>query len=201
MPGKEAVLAQLETLKAKVLTCQECGLRAGCQQVVFGEGFPGLLVIGEGPGADEDCLGRPFVGKAGQLLDKMLASGGFDRKQNTFIANVVKCRPPGNRAPTLTECLACLPKLLEQIAILQPKVVLLLGATALRGVLGVKEGITKIRGSWIEQNGIWYLPTFHPAALLRDPRRKTDVWADIQTVSHKYRELVDPAHLSPFISA
>ncbi len=159
------------------------------------------MVIGEGPGADEDRLGRPFVGKAGQLLDKILASGGFDRHRNAYIANVVKCRPPGNRVPTPTECLACLPYLREQMYILQPKVVLLLGATALRGVLGVTEGITKARGNWIEQDGVWYLPTFHPAALLRDPRRKVEVWADIQSLFWKYRELVDPQHTSPFIPA
>ncbi len=195
------ILAELAALKAKVVNCRACGLRAGCQQVVFGEGYPGLMVIGEGPGADEDRLGRPFVGKAGQLLDKILASGGFDRHRNAYIANVVKCRPPGNRVPTPTECLACLPYLREQMYILQPKVVLLLGATALRGVLGVTEGITKARGNWIEQDGVWYLPTFHPAALLRDPRRKVEVWADIQSLFWKYRELVDPQHTSPFIPA
>lgn len=195
------ILAELAALKAKVVNCRACGLRAGCQQVVFGEGYPGLMVIGEGPGADEDRLGRPFVGKAGQLLDKILASGGFDRHRNAYIANVVKCRPPGNRVPTPTECLACLPYLREQMYILQPKVVLLLGATALRGVLGVTEGITKARGNWIEQDGVWYLPAFHPAALLRDPRRKVEVWADIQSLFWKYRELVDPQHTSPFIPA
>lgn len=195
------ILAELAAFKAKVVNCRACGLRAGCQQVVFGEGYPGLMVIGEGPGADEDRLGRPFVGKAGQLLDKILASGGFDRHRNAYIANVVKCRPPGNRVPTPTECLACLPYLREQMYILQPKVVLLLGATALRGVLGVTEGITKARGNWIEQDGVWYLPTFHPAALLRDPRRKVEVWADIQSLFWKYRELVDPQHTSPFIPA
>ncbi len=195
------ILAELAALKAKVVNCRACGLRAGCQQVVFGEGYPGLMVIGEGPGADEDRLGRPFVGKAGQLLDKILASGGFDRHRNAYIANVVKCRPPGNRVPTPTERLACLPYLREQMYILQPKVVLLLGATALRGVLGVTEGITKARGNWIEQDGVWYLPTFHPAALLRDPRRKVEVWADIQSLFWKYRELVDPQHTSPFIPA
>ncbi|HOQ23925.1 MAG TPA: uracil-DNA glycosylase [Bacillota bacterium] len=198
---QEMILAELAALKAKVVNCRACGLRAGCQQVVFGEGYPGLMVIGEGPGADEDRLGRPFVGKAGQLLDKILASGGFDRHRNAYIANVVKCRPPGNRVPTPTECLACLPYLREQMYILQPKVVLLLGATALRGVLGVTEGITKARGNWIEQDGVWYLPTFHPAALLRDPRRKVEVWADIQSLFWKYRELVDPQHTSPFIPA
>ena len=152
------ILAELAALKAKVVNCRACGLRAGCQQVVFGEGYPGLMVIGEGPGADEDRLGRPFVGKAGQLLDKILASGGFDRHRNAYIANVVKCRPPGNRVPTPTECLACLPYLREQMYILQPKVVLLLGATALRGVLGVTEGITKARGTGLNRTASGICP-------------------------------------------
>ena len=194
----DLITAQLEELKKEVLTCRNCGLRDGCQQVVFGEGYPGLLVIGEGPGADEDRLGRPFVGKAGQLLDKILAAGGFDRNKNAYIANVVKCRPPGNRVPTPAESLACLPHLHAQMRILQPKIVLLLGATALRYVLQSTDGITKARGKWEERDGVFYLPTYHPAALLREPRRKIEVWADIQDLVKKYRELVDPNHYSPY---
>ncbi len=194
----DQITAQLDELKAKVLSCQACRLRAGCQQVVFGEGQPGLMVIGEGPGADEDRLGRPFVGAAGQLLDKILAAGGFKREVNAYIANVVKCRPPGNRLPSTEESAACLPYLHEQIQILQPKIILLLGATALRSVLQSTEGITKLRGKWQEQEGILYMPTFHPAALLRDPRRKPAVWEDIQEIVKKYRELVDPKHYSPY---
>ncbi|HEX2954584.1 MAG TPA: uracil-DNA glycosylase [Bacillota bacterium] len=192
------VMESLEELRASVLKCTACGLRAGCQQVVFGEGHPGLFVIGEGPGADEDRLGRPFVGAAGQLLDKILAAGGFDRNQNAYIANIVKCRPPGNRAPVPEERATCLPFLRAQMSILQPRIVLLLGATALQGILEEKQGITKVRGHWVERDGIFYMPTFHPAALLRDPRRKVEVWEDIQKVVAKYRELVDPEHQSPY---
>jgi uracil-DNA glycosylase family 4 len=189
----------MRELEERVLVCNSCRLRGGCTQVVFGEGYPGLMVIGEGPGAEEDRLGRPFVGTAGQLLDKILAAGGFDRNRNAFIANIVKCRPPGNRIPQPDECTACLPYLREQMNLLQPKVVLLLGATAFKNILQVKEGITKCRGTWFERDDIWYMPTFHPAALLRDPRRKPEVWEDIQKVYQKYRQLVDPNHSSPFI--
>lgn len=191
-------MESLAELKASVVKCTACGLRAGCQQVVFGEGCPGLFVIGEGPGADEDRLGRPFVGAAGQLLDKILAAGGFDRNKNAYIANIVKCRPPGNRAPLPDERAACMPFLRAQISILQPKIILLLGATALQGILQEKQGITKVRGRWVERDGIFYMPTFHPAALLRDPRRKVEVWEDIQKVVAKYREIVDPEHKSPY---
>jgi uracil-DNA glycosylase family 4 len=192
------IQAELAHLAEEVLTCRRCGLREGCKQVVFGEGHPGLMVIGEGPGAEEDLQGRPFVGAAGQLLDKILASGGFDRNVNAYIANVVKCRPPANRIPNPQECAACLPHLQAQMEILQPKVVLLMGATALRAVLQCPQGITRLRGNWQERDGIYYMPTFHPAALLRDPRRKVEVWHDIQHLVTKYREIVDPDHTSPF---
>lgn len=194
----QETMAKLSQLEKEVLTCERCGLRKGCQQVVFGEGRPGLMVIGEGPGADEDRLGRPFVGAAGQLLDKILAAGGFDRRENAYIANVVKCRPPANRIPTAQECALCLPHLEAQLKILQPKIVLLLGATALHAVLQVPQGITRLRGNWQEKDGVFYMPTFHPAALLRDPRRKIEVWQDIQNLVAKYREVVDSGHTSPF---
>ena len=189
---------ELAHLAEEVLTCKRCGLREGCKQVVFGEGHPGLMIIGEGPGAEEDLQGRPFVGAAGQLLDKILASGGFDRNLNAYIANVVKCRPPANRIPNPQECAACLPHLQAQMEILKPKIVLLMGATALRGVLQSPQGITRLRGNWQERDGVYYMPTFHPAALLRDPRRKVDVWQDIQKLVTKYREIVDQDHTSPF---
>ena len=120
------------------------------------------MVIGEGPGAEEDRLGRPFVGAAGQLLDKILAAGGFDRQVNAYIANVVKCRPPSNRVPTAQECAACLPHLEAQIKILKPKIVLLLGATALQAVLKTPQGITRLRGKWQERDGIYYHAHFPP---------------------------------------
>lgn len=189
---------KLQRLGEEVKSCQRCRLREGCRQTVFGEGEPGLLVIGEGPGADEDIQGRPFVGKAGQLLDQILASCGFDRQRNAFIANVVKCRPPENRAPLPDEAEACLPFLYRQIELMNPKIIMLLGATALRYVLSM-EGITKARGHFVEKDGLLYMPTFHPAALLRDPSKKKEVWLDVQQVFHKYRELVDADHTSPYI--
>lgn len=189
----------MEHLAEVVTSCNRCGLRAGCQQVVFGEGVwpSGLMCIGEGPGADEDRLGRPFVGKAGQLLDRILEASGFDRKRNCYIANVVKCRPPGNRVPEPAEREACWPNLRAQIRLVQPKIVVLLGATALQALISPQARITRMRGQWIERDGIWFMPTYHPAALLRDPSKKRDVWEDMKQVIYKYRELVDPNHYSP----
>lgn len=194
-------LPSLDQLANKVRACQQCALRASCTQVVFGEGAGSarLLCIGEGPGADEDHLGRPFVGRAGQLLDRILAVSGFDRGRNCYIANVVKCRPPGNRAPLPEEREACWPNLRAQIRLLRPAIVVLLGATALQSVIDPKARITAMRGTWIEREGIQFMPTFHPAALLRDPRRKREVWEDFKQVIHRYRELVDPDHVSPYV--
>ncbi|MFZ5818170.1 MAG: uracil-DNA glycosylase [Bacillota bacterium] len=192
-------LPDLDALATVVQGCTACGLRAGCSQVVFGEGVPAaqLMCIGEGPGADEDRLGRPFVGKAGQLLDRILEVSGFDRGRNCYIANVVKCRPPGNRVPAPEEREACWPNLRAQIRLIRPKIILLLGATALQGVIDPQARITRMRGQWIEREGIWFMPTYHPAALLRDPSRKRDVWEDMKAVIRKYRELVDPHHHAP----
>lgn len=188
----------LEQLENEVGQCRRCRLREGCRQTVFGEGQPGLMVIGEGPGAGEDIQGRPFVGRAGQLLDQILASGGFDRRRNAYIANIVKCRPPENRAPQPDEASLCISFLQRQIEVLKPRIIMLLGATALKYMLNM-EGITKARGHWVEKDGLLFMPTFHPAALLRDPSKKKDVWHDIQLIFHKYRELVDPQHSSPHI--
>lgn len=176
--------------------CQACGLRQSCKGVVFGQGAidARLMVIGEGPGADEDRLGLPFVGKAGQLLDRILAAGGFDRNRNVYIANVVKCRPPGNRTPLPEERDACLPILREQFRRIRPPVVLLLGATALQAIVAPDARITQAHGHWVEKGGVWFMPTYHPAALLRNPELKKDVWNDLQMVIAKYRELVNPEH-------
>ena len=192
-------LPDMDSLARVVQGCQACRLRAGCTQVVFGDGVPTakLLCIGEGPGADEDRIGRPFVGKAGQLLDRILEASGFDRTQNCYIANVVKCRPPGNRAPEPDERAACWPNLRAQIRLIQPRIVVLLGATALQALIDPEARITRMRGQWIEKEGIWFMPTYHPAALLRDPSKKRDVWTDMKAVIRKYRELVDPQHRSP----
>jgi len=182
--AKSASLADLE---AAIRGCLKCALGPGRLNFVFGEGDPraGLMFIGEGPGRDEDLQGRPFVGKAGELLDKMIGAIGLSR-QEVYIANVVKCRPPDNRTPLPDEATACLGYLRRQIELIQPKVIVTLGATPLRELVGLKEGITKVRGQWkrIETGGrsIPVMPTFHPAYVLRqytqDVRRA--VWGDLK---------------------
>jgi DNA polymerase len=186
----------LDQLEAAVVQCRNCGLRSGCSGVVFGEGSPTarLVLCGEGPGAEEDRQLRPFVGAAGQLLDKILAACGFDRFTHAYILNVVKCRPPRNRVPEPEEREACRPNLEAQLRILQPRIVVLLGATAVQTLIDPQARITRLRGQWIEKNGVWYMPTYHPAALLRNPAYKKDAWHDFKLVIDKYRELIDPAH-------
>ena len=186
-------LAQLATFAG---TCQRCPLRKGCKQVVVSAGVTTakLMLVGEGPGADEDAQGLPFVGKAGQLLDNILYAGGFSRQDNVYITNVVKCRPPGNRIPTEEERQACLSILRQQYRLLQPKIVLLLGATAVQTVIDPQARITKVRGQWVEKDGVWFMPTYHPAALLRNEMLKKDVWDDMKQVIQRYREVVDANH-------
>lgn len=187
---------QMAVLKQKTEACQACSLQQQRTQVVFGEGAlrKGLMVIGEGPGQDEDIQGKPFVGRAGKLLDLILESCGFSRQANTYIANIVKCRPPGNRIPLPEEREACMPLLQEQIQIAEPKILLLLGATALQGLVDPKAKIGANRGHWIDWQGIQLMPTYHPAALLRNPNLKGIVWEDMKLVIDKFRELVDPGH-------
>ncbi len=172
----------LDELRLMSLTCRNCGLHERRTNVVFGEGNPNadLMFIGEGPGMDEDAQGRPFVGAAGQLLTKMINAMQFNR-DDVYIANVVKCRPPNNRVPLPDEAGACMPYLRRQIALIQPKVIVLLGATPLQYVLG-QTGIMRRRGQWGEYNGIKVMPTYHPAFLLRRPEAKRDVWNDLQEV-------------------
>jgi DNA polymerase len=140
------------------------------------------MFVGEGPGADEDAQGLPFVGKAGQLLDRMIAAMGLDRDE-VYVCNVVKCRPPNNRKPDRDEMRACAPYLREQIDLVDPRVIVALGATALEGLLGIGGGITRLRGTWRLYDGrISVMPTFHPAYLLRQPSAKRQVWEDLQAV-------------------
>lgn len=188
-PATEAVVgaASLAELQGAIQGCLACPLGPGRLKFVFGEGAPAarLMFVGEGPGRDEDLQGRPFVGKAGELLDRMIAALGMSREQ-TYIANVVKCRPPDNRTPTPEEARACLGYLHRQIELVQPAVIVTLGATPLRELVGVSEGITRARGQWrrarIGGREIPVMPTFHPAYVLRqytqDVRRA--VWADLQ---------------------
>lgn len=194
-------IATMTELEQVVLDCSRCGLRAGCSQVVFADGVPEarLMLVGEGPGAEEDRLGRPFVGKAGQLLDKILAAAGYDRTQNVYIANAVKCRPPGNRIPEPDERAACWANLRAQIRLVRPAIIVLLGATALQTVIDPKARVTRSRGTWFEHEGIPCMPTYHPAALLRDPNLKRPCWEDFKAVVRRYREVVDPDHTAPHV--
>lgn len=184
----------LAALSAQVLACRSCPLCERRNNVVFGEGNPqaDLMFIGEGPGFDEDRLGRPFVGKAGQLLDKMILAMQFSREE-VYICNIVKCRPPDNRVPMPEEAAACLPYLVKQIELVSPKVIVLLGATAAHYLLGMQEGITRLRGRWLDYQGIPVMPTYHPAFLLRKPESKREAWIDLQQVMAKFNKYHQPA--------
>ncbi len=191
----------LTYLKETVIHCKKCGLAQNRTQVVFGEGMlnAGIMIIGEAPGRDEDIQGRPFVGKSGQLLDKILAACGFTREKHIFISNIVKCRPPDNRVPTPQEAEACMPWLLRQAELIDPKIVVLLGATALRYIAGADHRITRERGQWIHWQNRLTMPVYHPAALLRDPTLKRETWEDFKKIVFAYRELIDPNHYSAHV--
>jgi len=191
----------LESLRNKVLTCRQCALSQTRNNVIFGEGFvnAGIMIIGEAPGRDEDIQGRPFVGLSGQLLDKIMDACGFTRREHVYISNIVKCRPPDNRVPSPAEAEICLPWLLNQIEIINPKIMILLGATALKYMTGPDLRITRDHGKWISCYDRLTMPVYHPAALLRDPRLKRDTWEDFKNVVFKYRELIDPHHYSAHV--
>lgn len=182
--------SSLEELKGLVAACRRCRLRAGCKQVVFGEGNTqaDLMLVGEGPGQAEDEEGRPFVGAAGQLLNRILAAAGIERSE-VFIANVVKCRPPGNRLPLPDEVRACRPYLEAQLRLIKPRIVVCLGALAAQTLISPALRITRDRGKWVEKDGLLIMPTFHPAALLRDPSKKRPTWEDFQAVVRRYQPL------------
>ncbi len=177
----------LTSLRAAAMQCHACPLCETRTNVVFGDGNPHaeLMFIGEGPGESEDLQGLPFVGRAGELLTRMIAAMGFDRQKDVYIANIVKCRPPGNRNPEESEAVACMPWLERQIELIQPKVLVLLGAVPLLYLLN-KRGITKLHGQWFDYKGIKALPTFHPAYLLRNPPAKADAWKDLQVVMREF---------------
>ncbi len=177
-------VAALRAIREDLGDCTRCVLhKQGRKQIVFGVGNPNaeLMFVGEGPGADEDEQGEPFVGRAGQLLNKMIEAMGLRREQ-VYIANVVKCRPPGNRTPEKEECDTCSPFLLRQIAAIQPKAIVALGAVAARTLLGLNEPMAKLRGRWFDFRGSRLAVTYHPAYLLRDPRQKGETWKDLQMV-------------------
>lgn len=182
--------ADWEELRRNVAGCMACELSAGRNHTVLGEGNPEakIMFVGEGPGREEDLQGRPFVGPAGQLLDKMLASIALSREE-VYICNVVKCRPPGNRTPKEEEANCCLPYLRQQYVLVQPKILVCLGATAAKYLYDLDIRITRQRGQWREKKGVWFLPTYHPAALLRDAAKKPEAWEDMQAIAAKMREL------------
>ncbi|HYX30620.1 MAG TPA: uracil-DNA glycosylase [Pyrinomonadaceae bacterium] len=173
----------LEQIWTDIGDCTRCGLCEGRTQVVntHGNRQARLMFVGEAPGADEDAQGKPFVGRAGQLLTKMIEAMGMKR-EDVIIGNVNRCRPPGNRQPTLEEAAICRPFLFREIAAIQPQVIVVMGNTALRNLLEVREGITRVRGTFQDFRGIKVMPTFHPAYLLRDPSKKRETWEDLKMV-------------------
>ena len=175
-----------EELEEVVKQCRKCRLCETRKNVVFGVGNreADIMFIGEGPGADEDTQGEPFVGKAGKLMNMAFDMLGIKREE-VYIANIVKCRPPNNRNPQDDEAESCLDYLRNQVILVKPKIIVLLGSVALKNILGKEYGITASRGKWLERKGILYMPTWHPAALLRDENKKIDFWKDLKLVKQK----------------
>ncbi len=179
-PDKEGCLIALQN---EIGPCQRCGLHAGRTHIVFGEGNPdaGLMFVGEAPGRDEDLSGHPFVGRAGQLLTRIIQAINLERR-DVYIANIIKCRPPDNRDPEPEEIQTCFPFLERQIDIIRPKVICALGRIAAQVLLDTRAGITGLRGRFYERNGIKIMPTYHPSYLLRNEGRKKETWIDMQMV-------------------
>ena len=188
---------ELEEIKKKCQTCTKCELHKTRHNIVFSDGIPNnkIMLIGEAPGFNEDMQGLPFVGRAGKLLDKILESVGFSRKENIYICNTIKCRPPENRNPEQVEKDACKEYLDKQIEILKPKIILICGAVALNSMLGMKGGITKVRGKWFDgPYNSKMMPIFHPSYLLRNPSHKEGspkwlMWQDIKEIRRYFDTL------------
>jgi uracil-DNA glycosylase len=180
----------LPQIRDELGECVRCKLHETRQHIVFGagDGRAPLMFIGEGPGADEDRTGEPFVGRAGELLDKMIVAMGW-RRDDVYIANVIKCRPPGNRTPEADEVSACQPFLLAQIAAVAPRIIVALGRPAANTLLGNDAPISALRGKFFDCRGAQLMPTFHPAFLLRQPERKRDAWSDLQQVMVELQRL------------
>ncbi len=180
-----------EELEKTMLQCSRCALRSGCTQVVAGQGPKpsAIMFIGEGPGQDEDIQGIPFVGRAGQLLNKILAASEIPREE-VFITNVVKCRPPQNRLPLPDEVRACRGYLEQQIRMVHPNIIVCLGSLATQTLIDSKARITKVRGQWYVRDGIRMMATFHPAALLRNPNYKRPTWEDFKLIRDAYKDLL-----------
>ena len=172
-----------EELEKSIIDCKKCKLCTNRKNIVFGQGNKNakIMFIGEGPGADEDMQGIPFVGKAGKIMDEAFKGIGINR-QDVYIANIVKCRPPSNRDPEEDEVAACLNYLRNQVILIKPQIIVLLGRIALKNILGNEYNISTARGKWVEKKGIMYMPTWHPAALLRDENKKIDFWKDLKEV-------------------
>ena len=178
-------------LEKSIQGCNKCKLSKTRRNIVFGEGNKNarIMFIGEGPGQEEDNQGRPFVGRAGQLMDLAFQTVGIERDE-VYIANIIKCRPPANRNPEEDECTACLDYLRNQVLLIKPQIIVLLGSIALQHILGKEYKITASRGNWIEKKGIKYMPTWHPAALLRDEMKKVDFIKDLQLVLEEIKKKV-----------
>ncbi|HEV7551468.1 MAG TPA: uracil-DNA glycosylase [Candidatus Angelobacter sp.] len=183
----------LKLIREDIGDCTRCRLHKGRTNLVFGVGNVNaeLMFVGEGPGADEDAQGEPFVGRAGQLLNNMISAMGIKR-EDVYIANVVKCRPPSNRTPEKDECDTCSPFLMRQIDVIKPKVIVALGAVAAKNLLAVNDSMANLRGRWYDFRKSKLLVTYHPAYLLRDPRQKKEAWKDLQ-MAMKYLGLNPPA--------
>ena len=181
---------QLQAIREDIGDCQRCRLHSSRRNIVFGVGNPDaqMVFVGEAPGADEDVQGEPFVGKAGQLLTRIIEAIKLKRSE-VYIANVVKCRPPGNRDPQDDEIQTCIPFLKKQLAVIQPRIICTLGRYSTQALLETREGITALRGRFHElQNGMKVMPTYHPSFLLRYPEKKREVWEDMQKVQKEYLE-------------
>lgn len=179
-----------DELKTTCDNCSECELCRTRTNVVFGKGNKDakVMLVGEGPGADEDMLGEPFVGRAGKLLDMLLCAMEIDHN-DIYIANIVKCRPPQNRAPTIHEARTCLVYLRNQVYLQNPAIIVCMGSTATKYVLNRDIRITQVRGSWVEKKGVYIMPTYHPAAVLRDDTKRLPLWKDFKKVKLKMEEL------------
>jgi DNA polymerase len=188
-PKEIPVVENLDTIRHELGDCRRCKLHKGRKHIVFGEGNPQarLVFVGEGPGHDEDVQGLPFVGRAGQLLTKIIQSIDLTR-EDVYICNIIKCRPPGNRNPERDEIEACLPFLQRQLKAIEPEFICALGTFAAQTLLQTKTPISKLRGTFHAYEGIRLLPTYHPAFLLRNPNKKRDVWEDVQKLQAAYNE-------------
>jgi uracil-DNA glycosylase len=193
-PAPSGGPGSLEDIRLDIGDCTRCKLHKGRNSIVFGEGNPkaAVIFVGEGPGYEEDQQGRPFVGAAGQLLTDIIEKGMKIQRQDVYICNIVKCRPPENRNPEPDEVNACIGFVKRQIAAVNPRVIVTLGNVPTQNLLGTKAGITKIRGTWQEYEGIPVMPTFHPSYLLRSPGEKGKVWQDIKKVMERIGLLVSP---------